>query len=676
MSARSGDRLRRGAVAAVSLAACGPLWAAEGDDIHAFTRPDSSIDVGIGVVSDDNTRFGQYTGLTKDGAYPLIDLELRRRDDASGTWMNIFGRNLGLESKELRFEHERQGRWGYFLDYGETPRYSPYTALTRLANPDGASQVVNGVATPYELELKTLRKAFSAGFGGNLTRNYDYGVRFSNEEKEGRRLFGRTGAGSFQEFIVDPVDYTTQTWEARGGYTDERLQLNASYFGTNFTNHKPRLDVSGTASVYTPIGLPPDNQSHQLGIAGGYAHSPTTRSTFKLAYTYQTQTAGFIDTSTTGRTDLGGKVQTLFAQAGLSTRPSKDLTILGNVRYEDRDDKTPIVDYFNITTTSTSTGENEPRSIRTLAAKVEGIYRLAMGLNAVGGVEFDQKTRNTSAIRIVSFRETTEETTLRAELRRIMSETVNGSIAYIFSTRDGSDWQTNVRTDGTVGSNLLHPLNLADRDRNMLRAKLGWAATESMDLQFVADYAQDDYGGRTLGLTDGRYSHFAVDGTFRLTDVWEATGFVSRDDWRTTQVACEAASSAGVCPNTAADPRWEATLRNTGFAIGAGLRGKPRTGLEVGAELQYAEDEAQHQQAPLVAGVAPLPDTNVKHTTFKLYAKQEVAKNLSVRAKYVFDRFKSDDWTWETWTYDEGTRILTNPDQKVHFIALQLQYRM
>jgi len=36
----------------------------------------------------------------------------------------------------------------------------------------------------------------------------------------------------------------------------------------------------------------------------------------------------------------------------------------------------------------------------------------------------------------------------------------------------------------------------------MLRAKLGWAATEKLDLQFVADYSKDDYGGRTFGLQE------------------------------------------------------------------------------------------------------------------------------------------------------------------------------
>jgi MtrB/PioB family decaheme-associated outer membrane protein len=675
MSARSGA-----SYALLAFVASGPLWAADEDEeIRAQKTPEAQLGAGLGYVSDRNTRFGQYTGLTKEGVYPLIDLDLRRRDDATGTWMNLQGRNLGLESNELRFDHQRQGNWGYFIEYGQTPRYSPYTPVTRLANPDSNNQVVNGVAVPYELEMKTLRKTLATGFDGRLTGNWNFGVRFSSEDKDGRRLFGRSGSGttgSFQEFIVDPIDYTTRIWEANASFTDKKLQLVAAYIGTNFENHKPRLDVSGTPSSFSPIALPPDNMSHQFSVTGGYNFSQTTRSTFKAAYTNQTQNATFIEPSAVGRSDLGGKVTTLFLQGGVTSRITGDLTLLGNLRYENRDDKTPVFDYFNLTTTNTATGENEPRSIKTTNGKAEAIYRLANGYTATGGIDFETKVRNTSSVRIVSFREKTEETTLRAELRRTMSETLNGSIAYQYANRGGSDWQTTVVTSGAPGSNLVHPLQLADRTRNLVRGKLGWAASERLDVNFVADFAKDDYGGRTLGLQDGKATHFALDAGFRATDVWTATAWISQDDNKATLNSCEAASSVGVCPGTVADPIWQAKMQNTSFALGAGLRGKPRERLELGADLQWVNDMAKYDQGPLDPAIQPLPEVTVKRTTFKLFARQALDKKMSVRAQYVFDRFSSDDWNWSNYTYGDGTQVLPNNNQKVHFLALQLMYSL
>jgi hypothetical protein len=66
MSARSGVELRLTAIAA-ALVATGAAWADERDDeIAKLTRPDSTVELGVGYVDDANTRFGQYNGMVKD----------------------------------------------------------------------------------------------------------------------------------------------------------------------------------------------------------------------------------------------------------------------------------------------------------------------------------------------------------------------------------------------------------------------------------------------------------------------------------------------------------------------------------------------------------------------------------------------------------------------------------
>jgi len=132
MSARSGGEFRLTAIAA-ALVASSAAWADERDDeIAKLVRPDSEVSVGVGSVSEDNTRFGQYSGMTKDRLYLLFDLNMRKRDDATGSWFSITGRNLGLDSRELRLEQSTQGNWGYYIDFSQTPRASPYTPITGL----------------------------------------------------------------------------------------------------------------------------------------------------------------------------------------------------------------------------------------------------------------------------------------------------------------------------------------------------------------------------------------------------------------------------------------------------------------------------------------------------------------------------------------------------------------
>ena len=119
MTMRMVLHIKRTAVATAVLAvlaslAVQPARAAEDDDdIKQQSKPESSVEAGIGYVNQDNQRFGQYNGLKDKGAYGLLDVNVVNRDDATGTWLKFNGRNLGLDNRELRFEHNRQGDWGY-----------------------------------------------------------------------------------------------------------------------------------------------------------------------------------------------------------------------------------------------------------------------------------------------------------------------------------------------------------------------------------------------------------------------------------------------------------------------------------------------------------------------------------------------------------------------------------
>src|SRR6187401_2891216 len=70
-------------------------------EIKALTTPESFVDFGVGFVDNDNYHYGQYRGLTEEGAYALFNLDFTRRDDASGTWLSFDAQNLGLDTRSL-----------------------------------------------------------------------------------------------------------------------------------------------------------------------------------------------------------------------------------------------------------------------------------------------------------------------------------------------------------------------------------------------------------------------------------------------------------------------------------------------------------------------------------------------------------------------------------------------
>lgn len=668
-------------LALLAEALIGVTHAAELDEVNELTKPISSISLGAGYVSEDNLRFGQYTGMRDEGPYGLFDLNIVNRNDVTGTWLLLDGRNLGLENRELHFEHRRQGHWGYFLDFSQTPRYNPYTVNTGLSGIGTPYQTVNGQAL-RDVELKTERTATTLGLDKQLPAALDVQVRVRNEEKIGSRMFGRTGT----DFLAEPIDSSTQQIDLTLGYTGERLQLTGGYYGGWYDNHNNALYGSGgSGSTYSPIGLPPDNESHQIHLAGGYHFTPMTRGTFKLTYAQAKQVDNFIVPAVPGNTSLDGRLDTTLAQVGINARPISKLSLLANVRYENRDDRTPVLRYSTLASgTSTFSGLYEPRSIKTTAAKTEAGYQLPLGLRLIGGVDHEVKERNVpywcgasgcGSLASVSTRAETDETVYRMQLRRSLSETLNGALVYTHSNRGGTDYLTTVLNNGTTGMNLVAPLHLADRERDLWRLTLDWAPIESLSFQFTADDAQDDYSGRSYGLRSGDMQNYSIDAGYTFSEAWQASAWVSHNDTLARQTSCEQATAVG-CPNSAADPIWAANLRSVGNAAGIGLRSKPTTWLEFGVDLQHTRDHAEYRiDAVMPTGVTAPPDSQYRQTRLKLHALYALNKNTGARVDYAYERWEIDDWTWTNWTYSDGTRVLQEPVQKVHFIGVSGYYR-
>src|SRR5882672_3059369 len=687
--------LRMTGIAAAVLAAMGSARAGQPEPLAptGLNTEASEVSLGVGLAANDSRRFGEYNGITESGPYGLIDFNLVRRDDETGTWTALTGRNVLLDNRQLRFEQSKQGDWGYYIDYARLPRLEPYQPSTAVTGTGSPNLTVPVTTTPGgQISLKTTRDRVDLGGEKFFYGNWDVQLNFRNEQKEGARIFGRGTAGTppaiagvvgVFEFTPEPINSVTHQIDAKLNYTGSALQVSGGYYGSFYNNNQENgLSIAGGnagLASFTPIALPPDNQAHQLYVSGGYNFSQSTRGNFKLAYTKATQNESFIPTTPPPAAGTGdnlmGRVDTTLAQAGVVSTPMPKLTLRADLRYENRDDKTPVRVFFTGTSpTSTSNGENEPRSIRTSNAKAEASYALPDGYRVTGGIGWEQKWRNVSAVRIVSARDTTDEMSYRLELRRMMSETLTGAVMVVHSDRTGSPWLTTVLNDGvTPGSNLIAPISLADRTRDKVRFTANWNPTDPLTLTFFVEAAKDDYSqrdGSDLGPQKGSATNFSIDAGYVLTDRWQVTGWYTKYDTSAEQKTCVGASSSGVCPAAGASPIWSATIKNLSDNIGLGLRGKPVEKVQLGADLSYSSIRDQFQQSALVGNpIASLPDATTKLTRLNVYGKYALEKNSGVRLDYIYDRYQTDDWTWSTWMYADGTTLSQNPNQKVNFFA-------
>src|SRR5687768_5058643 len=186
--------------------------------------------IGLGHASSDGRYFGQYTGVNERGFYGLFDVSAARRDEKTGTWLKFDGRNLGLDSRQLRLEHNRQGNWGYFIEYSGIPRYEPLRITTAVSGIGSPNLAIPAPASPgFPLNLDTRRDVLGLGFEKMFWGNWDMSVRFRNDEKDGARVFARgtTGgapAGFFGnfEFTPEPINSTTRQLDVLLNYTGEK----------------------------------------------------------------------------------------------------------------------------------------------------------------------------------------------------------------------------------------------------------------------------------------------------------------------------------------------------------------------------------------------------------------------------------------------------------------------
>lgn len=661
-----------------------PTSAMAEDEVERLTNPDTTqFSFGLAHSDQDNQRFGMYNGLEESQGYAIGSVNLIRRDDETGTWMRLNGRNLGLSTAEMAAEIERQGDWRVAIEHSLTPRVTPYDVNTGLTGFSGNQQTINGVGL-RDIHLETNRYRTRLDLARSFSKELEFKVMLQQENKQGERLFGKRLTGNVMRFAIDPIDYQTRMIDLTANYTGERFQLSGGYNGSFFSNKYKSLDFNDGDQV----GLPPDNSAHQFSLLGAYQFTPTTRAKLKLSHTRAIQDDDFMDvgaSNISGRTDLGGRVDTTLVDLGLTTSPTQKLNVSANLRYEDRNDRTTVAQY--ITPNASTDGFNEPRSLTVETGRVEANYQLPQGFSLNGGIEAERKDRTMAGVRVVGYRSRVEEVTARLGLRRAIADTLSGALGVEHSNRTGSDfrtlrvWNTATNPDSFgapyVLGGLLQPIYLADRERSKGKLALDWMPSDALSLQFNAEKTWDDYEtGRQspadIGVRDGDSWLLNVDATYVVNDNWKLSAWATRNVTNLDQATCRSKVSAQTC----ADNSWTAGLSSRSDAIGAGMRGKIKSKLNVGADLTYMRDHNEYDLAGVgnSATAADLPDITSYLTTLKLFANYPVGKESSVQLDYTLDHRTTDDWTWTDWTYPDGTTIAQDPNETTHFLGVSFRY--
>jgi len=695
----------------------------------------SSVTLGLGGVgggAGNRSIYNQYNALGLNNNNPsagILGFDYSVRDPEAMTLFKFRGANLLDDSRELGLSLTEPGEWRLKASYGELVHTNPYTINTGVVGAGStAPQVVylpGGVGSGYNTQLQTKRSNVGLGFSKWIDNALQIEVDFKTEKQDGSRPFGigmncpspvapgcqgTTGiaAGWATLMLPQAVNSNTSQIDARVNYSIDKLRLSVAYYGSFFQNNNPTLNPSVPGSLNNPLGtllplsaglqpllnLPvaqePDNRFNQLSLTGTYDLAEKTRASFKLSYANTTQNQNFAASGLSGApagvTSLGGNVNTTLAWLGITSRPIPKLTLQADIRYADRDDKTPVAPYV-MAGSSVYTNQQLPE--QKVSGKLQAIYQFSreyrgtIGADYVG-IDRGIYTPTSRAGGISALRQNTDETGLYAELHKVMSETFTGSIRLSGSQRDGSNWLkpnpgagvTEVSDPSTAfSSSAIFSPTLADRRQEKIKLYGNWQPDEKLALQFTAEGGTNKYTMPTAyALQNTRLSLYSVDGTYAISDNWNLTAYASWGQQSQNQARPAGSVMAFETTNTSA---------------GLGVTGKPTSKLEVGGTLSYVNEKSVYAQsletyagadsAALLAATGGLPSITFRQTALKLFGKYDLDKKSVIGANLVYARVLSNDWAWgwngTPFTYGDNTTMSLNQNQSMTYVGVTYTYK-
>lgn len=138
------------------------------------TTPEKRIQSGVGGVSTDSFKFGEYNGLENSGPFGIGNLDLRggASYDSKDTWRwRLQGSNLGLENRNLILDFGKQGKFQFRFAYNQILAntsdsfHSPYLGIgsNNLTLPSNWIEPIEPQKSTTALNLRSLDPVIGAG---------------------------------------------------------------------------------------------------------------------------------------------------------------------------------------------------------------------------------------------------------------------------------------------------------------------------------------------------------------------------------------------------------------------------------------------------------------------------------------------------------------------------------
>lgn len=638
---------------------------------------------GLGYVSNDSYKFGEYNGLNEKGAYFNGEFNSLYRDDEGSYW-NLQGNNLGLESPYVGIEGGRQGQYKLNLDVNQIMHYTldtsrtPYNGGSIQSLPGGwvhaaSTAGFTTLATDlHDINFSTKRRSLRLGGEYIASSQWVYEAAFKHQTKEGNRPVAFGFGYDRAVTLSNPVDFTTDDIELKANYHANDFNGQIALIHSKFENANKSLrwdNAYDTPASQGQAGTEPDNSKQQLLLTGNYLGIKDVQLNGMFSYAQLSQDEAFLPYTVNGAlalptlpTDsLNGKVTVINTNVAAHWQYSVVQAWHVNFEHHEQDNSTARHTYTYVTADDTVTGTpraNFPYSFRQQKLKVDTDYKFDNQLRLSGGGQVSRIERDYQSV------ESTQEATLWAKLKHRIDNKLQYSVKAEVNDRSIDNY--NVASEVTPPDNpLMRKYNMADRQGHKAELNLSYAASDALSINFSSDVAHFDYSATTIGLTKSDEFSAGLDIQYMVNKDLSFSGFIHNTNIKSQQAGSQTFASAD----------WTANNDDKVTTLGFG-----GNYWFIENKLKFSLDyvHAESRSAINISTGSPFPDLTTKRDTLALHADYRVDKNISVKASYQYEKYNEDNWYIDNVAPDTLSNVLTlgniSPHYKIGVYWLTLRY--
>jgi MtrB/PioB family decaheme-associated outer membrane protein len=583
-------------------------------------------------------KFTEYRDLEEDGA---IYGGAKLKFDTDKYFLNFDAADFGYDTQHYKID---SGMWGKFkldLFYDEIPHNFTFDARSTFsgAGSDTLTGTPNRTIRSWDtFDYSIERRQYGGGFQIDIIKPFFFDASFQREEREGIKPTGvaETSPGGIAFELPEPVNYTTNNLNVKGGYAKKPFFISFNYFLSEYNNSNTGLNLPPNFDPPNVFSLPPDNTYHKGAFKGAINLPFNSKFSTNIGFA-----SGESETSIFQNFD--GKVNTQNYDFALASNPVHFLDAKVYYKFYKRNNK--------------SDQSQNPFSLETadlfLDYKISTYggelgFRLPAQLYLSGGYEYVKTKRDkeneADPLEILPF---DKDNVYHVDLRWTGLDFLSAGVGYERFDRD-ADYRTTESEEDPAKR-----YYYASQNRNTYKAAVDIFPLENLNFGLEYRHKSIDYTDTIFGLRDQKNDEFGTSVDYMIGKIAKLYGY---GDFGWIKFKQRQFDNTGL--------PWEAEQkdRTWGYGVGTEVYVIPQKltlvfqhdYLKSNGSIDYTLDPGLFLTGGLGDGVTNTTGANNENVDigqwddyilycFKIKTVYHFTKSLLASLGYAYERFKYSD---------------------------------